>query len=129
MAKNIKILFISTATVLFIALATIIFSILFLYNSNINIDIIKTEVSPNGDYTAYLFECNSGATSDFIYNLSVLKTGRELKSSTGNTYRSHDKFDFYWEDDNTLTVEIKRFDEIIMQKNEINKVTINYKEE
>ena len=36
-------------------------------------NIIQEVVSPDGEYVAYVFESNGGATSWFVYRLSVLK--------------------------------------------------------
>ena len=50
-------------------------------------DIIREVVSPNGEYVAYVFESNGGATSWFVYRLSILKNGKQPKrGDVGNTY-------------------------------------------
>ncbi len=68
-------------------------------------DIIQEAVSPDGKYVAYVFESNSGATSGFVYRLSVLKNGKKPKrGDIGNTYINDYEFDVEWEDNDTLTV-------------------------
>ena len=42
-------------------------------------DIIQEVVSPNGEYVADVFESNGGATSWFVYRLSILKNGKQPK--------------------------------------------------
>ena len=79
-------------------------------------DIIQEVVSPNGEYVAYVFESNGGATSWFVYRLSILKNGKQLKrGDVGNTYINDYEFDVEWKDNDTLMVN--------------NTTTINYKQE
>ena len=79
-------------------------------------DIIQEVVSPNGEYVAYVFESNGGATSWFVYRLSILKNGKQPKrGDVGNTYINDYEFDVEWKDNDTLMVN--------------NTTTINYKQE
>ncbi len=79
-------------------------------------DIIQEVVSPNGKYVAYVFESNGGATSWFVYRLSIVKNGKQPKrGDVGNTYINDYEFDVYWKDNDTLMVN--------------NTTTINYKQE
>ena len=79
-------------------------------------NIIQEVVSPDGEYVAYVFESNGGATSWFVYRLSVLKNGKQPKrGDVGNTYINDYEFDVEWKDNDTLMVN--------------NTTTINYKQE
>ncbi len=79
-------------------------------------DIIQEVVSPDGEYVAYVFESNGGATSWFVYRLSILKNGKQPKrGDTGNTYINDYEFDVEWKDNDTLMVN--------------NTTTINFKQE
>lgn len=79
-------------------------------------DIIKEVVSPDGEYVDYVFESNGGATSWFVYRLSILKNGKQPKrGDVGNTYINDYEFDVEWKDNDTLMVN--------------NTTTINYKQE
>lgn len=79
-------------------------------------DIIQKVVSPDGEYVAYVFESNGGATSWFVYRLSILKNGKQPKrGDVGNTYINDYVFDVEWKDNDTLMVN--------------NTTTINYKQE
>ncbi|MBQ4544377.1 MAG: hypothetical protein II996_02240 [Oscillospiraceae bacterium] len=79
-------------------------------------DIIQKVVSPDGEYVAYVFESNGGATSWFVYRLSILKNGKQPKrGDVGNTYINDYVFDVEWKDNDTLMVD--------------NTTTINYKQE
>ncbi|MBO5505934.1 MAG: hypothetical protein J5984_05600 [Clostridia bacterium] len=79
-------------------------------------DIIQKVVSPDGEYVAYVFESNGGATSWFVYRLSILKNGKQPKrGDVGNTYINDFEFDVEWKDNDTLMVN--------------NTTTINYKQE
>ena len=90
-------------------------------------DVIQEVVSPNGKYVAYVFEANSGATSDFTYRLSVLKEGGKLKAGdVGNTFITYDEFDVRWVDDNTLKVNNIPSMNIFKQKQKIGGVKVIY---
>ena len=79
-------------------------------------DIIQEVVSPDGEYVAYVFESNGGATSWFVYRLSILKNGKQPKrGDIGNTYINDYEFDVEWKDNDTLMVN--------------NTTTINFKQE
>ncbi len=79
-------------------------------------DILQKVVSPDGEYVAYVFESNGGATSWFVYRLSILKNGKQPKrGDVGNTYINDYEFDVEWKDNDTLMVN--------------NTTTINYKQE
>ena len=79
-------------------------------------DIIQEVVSPNGEYVAYVFESNGGATSWLVYRLSILKNGKQPKrGDVGNTYINDYEFDVEWKDNDALMVN--------------NTTTINYKQE
>ena len=79
-------------------------------------DIIQKVVSPDGEDVAYVFESNGGATSWFVYRLSILKNGKQPKrGDVGNTYINDYEFDVEWKDNDTLMVN--------------NTATINYKQE
>ena len=79
-------------------------------------NIIQEVVSPDGEYVAYVFESNGGATSWFVYRLSILKNGKQPKrGDVGNTYINDYEFDVEWKDNDTLMVN--------------NTTTINYKQE
>ena len=68
-------------------------------------NIIQEVVSPDGEYVAYVFESNGGATSGFVYRLSVLKNGKQPKrGDVGNTYINDYEFDVEWKDNDTLMV-------------------------
>ena len=67
--------------------------------------IMQSLESPDGKYTAYVFESNSGATSGWVYHISVLKTGKELSKGNGNIYTSDiPPTKIEWLDNTTLYV-------------------------
>ena len=51
--------------------------------------IMQTVSSPDGKCVAYIFESNSGATSGWVYHISILKSGKKLGKGSGNTYISN----------------------------------------
>ncbi len=90
-------------------------------------EILQKAVSPDGEYVAYVFESNKGATTRFTYRLSVLKKGEELKAGdVGNTFRTYHKFDVLWVDENTLKVNSTDSKDIFEEKTEIYDVHIEY---
>lgn len=66
--------------------------------------VLQTAPSPDGDYVAYVFESNPGATSGFVYRLSILKSGKKLGKGNGNAYISDAAFTVEWTDDQVLNV-------------------------
>lgn len=48
--------------------------------------IMQTYVSPDGKYTAYVYESNGGATTGWIYHISILPTEEKLGKGNGNIY-------------------------------------------
>ena len=49
-------------------------------------EIITVSTSPDGKWDAVLFERNCGATTGFSSQISLLRSGRELKNRGGNVY-------------------------------------------
>ena len=91
---------------------------------------IQVAQSPDGKYVAYVYESNGGATTGFIYHLSILETDRILPKGKGNTYISEYLFDVTWSMDGTLHVN-NTTSIIIKQRESIKdvKVTYNYLKE
>jgi len=57
-------------------------------------DIIQSATSPDGKYTAYIFESNGGMTTGFIYHVSVLPSDKKLGKGPGNVYRDTSSLNF-----------------------------------
>ena len=67
---------------------------------------MQTHVSPNGKYTAYVYESNGGATTGWIYHISILHTGKKLAKGNGNIYISEiPPVNVTWLDNSTLYVD------------------------
>lgn len=67
---------------------------------------IQTCVSPNGQYTAYVFESNGGATTGWIYHISVLHSKEKLGKGSGNVFISDiPPTNVVWLDNSTLYVD------------------------
>ena len=67
-------------------------------------NVLQTSVSPDGKYTAYVYEQNYGATTSFCYHLSILRTGLPLLAGNANTYQAKDPFTIQWLTSNELFV-------------------------
>ncbi len=91
-------------------------------------NIIQCISSPDGRYTAYVFESNGGATTGWIYNISILKKDKKLSKGNGNVYISYiPPNDIKWLEDNVLYVDDYKSIRTTRQKQKINDVTIKYK--
>ena len=82
--------------------------------------------SPDREHVAYIFENNTGATSPFIYRLSIKKSNEEANLTKGNTYISYDNFNGYWIDNSTFKVENTTTENIFKQKKKINNIVVLY---
>ncbi len=94
-------------------LVTIMFIIILLNGcSEKKVEIQKEVVSPNGIYTAYVYNFNGGATVGLNQCVSIIETNNNktdilLEDSPNiyfNTNTNSKKVDIEWEDDNTLKV-------------------------
>lgn len=59
---------------------------LYVHLSTVPINIIQSETSPDGKYIAYVYESSGGATTGWIYHVSVLPASKKIKSGKGNVY-------------------------------------------
>lgn len=90
-------------------------------------DIIQEAVSPDGKYVAYVYESSGGATSRFIYRLSIIKNGSKLEKGKKDIYISYIDFKVYWSDDKKIIVNNKSSVDIFKQKYKVYDITVNYK--
>ncbi|MED4404102.1 DUF5412 family protein [Metabacillus fastidiosus] len=127
--KKIKLIAILIAILLtssFLYLAYKIYSPIFTVDSCEN-EIVKDIPSPNGEYTAYIFKRNCGATTDVSYQLSVLKTDQELENKSGNAFITDSNFKIQWENSDHLTVNFPEKAETYEQDKKVSNVYITYK--
>lgn len=67
--------------------------------------IMLTSTSPDGKYTAYVFESNGGATSGWVYHISILPAHKKLGKGPGNVYVSDMRPEkIEWKDNKVLYV-------------------------
>ena len=89
--------------------------------------IMESIESPDGKYTAYVFESNGGATTGWIYHISVLRTGKKLSKGNGNIYTSESEpGNVEWLDNTTLYVEDWN-NPITKRKEKIYDVTVKFR--
>lgn len=88
--------------------------------------ILQELPSPDGEYVAYVFELNSGATSGFVYRLSILKEGRELGKGNGNTFISGSEFTAEWVSDGVLQVNNGPAGDVYRQNTLVKGVEVRY---
>lgn len=88
----------------YMALMGFIFHMVLLHFFFSEPDIIQAASSPDGHYIAYVFESNGGATSGFIYHLSIMENGKKLRKGHGNTHISNFPFSVKWIEDDILEV-------------------------
>ena len=90
--------------------------------------VIQTRVSPDGKYTAYVFESNAGATTGWIYHISVLPTDKELSKGQGNVYiGSLPPDDISWIDNSSLFVSDYASTGTTRQKENVGDIRIKYR--
>ena len=91
-------------------------------------DILQSISSPDGQYTAYVFESNGGATTGWIYHVSVLKKDEKLGKGTGNVYISDDPPNsIEWLENNVLYIDDYKSIKTTKQRQKIKDVTIKFK--
>ncbi len=91
-------------------------------------NIIQSEISPDGKYTAYIYENSGGATTGWIYNVSIIESGKELNRGMGNILISSFAPDsMKWTDNYTLFID--DYDGLVTtkQKHKYKDITIKYK--
>ena len=127
MIKTKKLLY--TLLIVFLCISAISAGIkLFQYIFFAEPDIIRSISSPDGKYTAYLFESNGGATTGWTYHVSVLKKGRKLNKGNGNVYISKiPPNNIEWFKNNVLYIYDYKSIKTTRQKQKIKDVTIKYK--
>lgn len=90
--------------------------------------IIQTYVSPNEKYTAYVYESNGGATTGFIYHISIIPTERKLDKGNGNIYISDiPPVNLVWLDNSTLYVDDYKNLKTTKRKEKIYDITVKFK--
>lgn len=88
--------------------------------------IIQAIQSPDGKYTAYIYESNGGATTGFIYHLSILETGKKLPYRNGNVYSADSPVvEITWRSNSELYVENYR-QRVYVQKELVKGIKITY---
>ena len=87
--------------------------------------------SPDGKYVAYIFESSGGATSGFMYHISVLPADEPSpKRGPGNVFQGESDcrdFDIEWLSDDELHVDNFPSASIVLQKENIYGIKITYR--
>lgn len=68
--------------------------------------IVKKVDSPSGEYVAYPFIRDAGATTDFSTQVSILKKSEKYNNRAGNIFigSGSEFINIYWESDNNLVI-------------------------
>ena len=124
MKKSLCILLIVLLCIATIFIGMKVFQNLFFAEPNI----MQSISSPDGQYTAYVFESNGGATTGWIYHVSVLKKDEKLGKGTGNVYISDDPPNsIEWLENNVLYIDDYKSIKTTKQRQKIKDVTIKFK--
>ena len=124
--NNVKLLIKIASCLFIIAFSVVCLSYVLLRYVLYDYNIIEEVQSPNGNYTAIVFEGNTGATSVFVYRLSVLEKGKTINIfSNGNTFITTERFKVVWESDDMLMVRGSGAN-VYKQKSFIKGITVNY---
>lgn len=90
--------------------------------------VMQTYISPDGKYTAYVFESNSGATSGWVYHVSIVRTEKRLGKGPGNIYTSGvEPIALEWLDNRTLYIEDYDSVRTTQRKEKIYDVVVKFK--
>lgn len=94
-----------------------------------NPTIIKMVFSPDGENVAYIFEKNGGATTGFIYHISILPSDKKLGKRNGNIYVNNDlpPNNIEWLSNNELYVDDFKSIGITKQILNINGIEVKYR--
>ncbi|GAK40917.1 DUF5412 family protein [Paenibacillus urinalis] len=84
-----------------------------------NLEIRREGQPDDGAYDIVLFKRDCGATTDYSYQLSVIKKNSTLENTTANIFISDHEFSASWANKNTI--------EISGISNEVHKKERNYK--
>ena len=91
-----------------------------------NNEIVKTIQSPNGNYVAYLFKRNMGATTKESYQLSILRKGKEFGDNSGNIFIAYGEFDIEWVNDKALMIKNKTIEKVFKDESVYDDITIRH---
>jgi|LSQX01.2.fsa_nt_gb hypothetical protein len=105
---------------------TIFFLSLIGCNKVSNNEIVKSIVSPDEKYIAYVFIRDMGATTKSSYQLSILKNGNKLSNNPGNIHITYGEFDVSWNTSEELIVEKKASGEVFKAEEKYKDVSIKY---
>lgn len=90
--------------------------------------ILQSISSPDGKYTAYVFESNGGATTGWTYHVSILEKEKKLTKGNGNTYISRiPPNDVEWIGNDVLYIDDYKSISTTRQRQKIKDVTVKYK--
>ena len=130
---DLVVIYIKSKKLIIILLVVIVMIILVLFGKLIvyvylpKPTIIQSMPSPDGTHVAYVYESDGGATTGFIYNLSILQNGAILSKGQGNSYSSGYAFNIEWINNNELQVNNTSSIRIYKQKEVVKGIKINYK--
>ena len=115
--------------IVFLCISTILVGIKFFQNLFFaEPNIMQRNSSPDGKYTANVFESNGGATTGWTYHVSVLEKEKKLNKGNGNVYISEiPPNGIEWLESNVLYIDDYKSIKTTRQRQEIKDVTIKYK--
>lgn len=89
-------------------------------------DIVQTLPSPDEKRMAYVFKRDCGATTDYSYQLSILKADEEFQNKAGNAFISEKSLTVQWTDARQLEVQYALEAQSSKMKREVDGVQIEY---
>lgn len=89
--------------------------------------VIQTFPSPDGKYIAYLFEKSGGATTGFVYHISLIRSDKKLGKGNGNIYISNiPPKSIEWLDNHTLYIDDYKSNRTTRSRDEFKEVVVKY---
>lgn len=89
-------------------------------------EIIQSLPSPDDERIAYVFKRDCGATTDYSYQLTVLKADKQFQNESGNAFISDRSFSVSWTGDRKLEVEYAPHAENYKMDRRVKEVQIEY---
>jgi hypothetical protein len=122
------------AIILLVVASVFAFAWLIIDTSLCNNDVYEEIASPSGTYKAVIFERNCGATTDFSYQVSILKADKSLSQSDGGNVfiadSNHGAVEVNvrvrWIDNTVLEVRYPARSRVFEKNDRIGDVTIRY---
>lgn len=88
--------------------------------------ILSQKISESGQYKAVKFKRSLGATTADSFQLSIVKSNKNLRDEIGNVYISYEDFEYMWIEENTLKIINNGNQEYFKAEKQVDDVSVIY---